>query len=81
MHGKDYVNLVADLLQSAVDQVRARIRQIGHPGFHTVDEVKGFVDLSPFRSKFAGDDKDRQAEFDQMAGHLVTIVYNEAALR
>ena len=73
--------LVTDLFQSAVDQVRARIRQIGHPGFHTLDEVKGSVDLTPFRTRFAGDDKDLAAEFDDMTAHLVKLVFNEAALR
>jgi cyclase len=52
-HDKVFLNLTADLLQSAVDQVRARIRQIGHPGFHSVDDVKASVDLTPFRQKFA----------------------------
>jgi cyclase len=81
LHDKSYLFLVADLFKSAVEQVRARIRQIGHPGFHSVDEVKGSVDLTPFRAKFAGDDKDLQAEFDDMTVHLVKLVFNEAALR
>ncbi len=81
LHGKAYLYLVADLLKSAVAQTRARIRQIGHPGFHSLEEVKGSVDLTPFRVKFAGDDKDLQAEFDDMTVHLVKIVFNEAALR
>jgi glyoxylase-like metal-dependent hydrolase (beta-lactamase superfamily II) len=81
LHGKAYLYLVADLMQSAVDQVRARIRQIGHPGFHSLDDVKGSVDLTQFRQKFAGDDKDLQTKFDDMAAHLVKIVFNEAALR
>src|SRR5450432_1595239 len=81
LHGKVYLNLVADLFQSAVDQVRERIRQKGHPGFHSVDDVKASVDLTPFRQKFAGDDKDLQAGFDDMAAHLVKIVFSEAAQR
>lgn len=81
LHSKDYLYLVTDLLESAVEQVRARIRQIGHPGFHSLDEVKGSVDLTPFRAKFAGNDKDLQEEFDDMTEHLVKIVFNEAALR
>jgi cyclase len=32
MHDKVYLNLVADLMQSAVDQVRAWIRKVGFPG-------------------------------------------------
>jgi cyclase len=81
LHGKAYLTLVTDLLNSAVDQVRARIRQIGHPGFHSLDEVKGFVDLTSFRQKFAGDDKDLQAEFAEMTGELVKITFNEASQR
>ena len=81
LHDKTYLYLVADLLQSAVDQVRARIRQIGFPGGHTLDDVKGSVDLTAFREKFAGDDKDLQAQFDDMASHLVKIAFTEAAQR
>ena len=81
LHDKVYLNLMTDLLNSAVEQMRARVRQIGHPGFHSLEEVKNSVDLTPFRTKFAGDDKDLQAEFDDMATHLVKITFNEAALR
>jgi cyclase len=81
LHDKTYLYLMADLLTSAVDQVRARIRQIGFPGSHSLDEVKGNVDLNAFRSKFAGDDKDLQAEFDDMTAHLVKVVFEEASLR
>jgi glyoxylase-like metal-dependent hydrolase (beta-lactamase superfamily II) len=81
LHDKTYLYLVADLMQSAVDQVRARIRQIGFPGGHTLDEVKGSVNLTGFRQKFAGDDKDLQTQFDDMAEHLVKITFSEAAQR
>jgi cyclase len=81
LRDKAYLYLVADLMKSAVDQLRARISQIGHPGFHSLDDVKGSVDLTPFRAKFAGDDKDLQAEFDDMTAHLVKIAFSEAAQR
>jgi hypothetical protein len=81
LHDKAYLYLVTDLLKSAVDQVRGRIRVIGHPGAHSLEDVKGSVDLTPFRQRFAGDDKDVQAEFDDMTVHLVKIAFNEAALR
>jgi cyclase len=81
LHDKAYLCLVTELLKSAVEQVRARIRHIGHPGFHTLEEVRGSVDLTPFRLKFAGDDKDLQEQFDDMTGYLVKIAFNEAALR
>jgi glyoxylase-like metal-dependent hydrolase (beta-lactamase superfamily II) len=81
LHDKTYLYLVIDLMKSAVEQVRARIRQIGFPGSHSLDEVKGSVDLTPFRAKFAGNDKDLGAEFDDMTAHLVKLVFNEASLR
>ena len=81
LHGKAYLELVADLMKSSVEQMQSRIRQIGHPGFHSLNEVKDFVDLKPFRQKFAGDDHDLEAEFDDMATHLVKITFSEAAQR
>ncbi len=81
LYDKAYLSLVTRLLLSSVDQVRARIRQLGFPGGHTVDDLKGFVDFTPFRAQFAGDDKDLQAEFDDMAEHLVKITFSEAAQR
>jgi cyclase len=81
LHDKAYLSLVMDLLQSAVDQVRARIRQLGFPGSHSVNDIKGSVDLTSFRTKFAGDDIDLQAEFDDMTEHLVKITFSEAAQR
>jgi hypothetical protein len=72
---------VADLMKNAVDQVRAQIGKTGHPGFYSVDKIRGGVDLTPFRAKFAGDDKDLAAAFDDMAVHLVNIIFNGAALR
>jgi cyclase len=81
LHDKTYLYLVVELFQSAVEQVRTRIRQIGHPGFHSLDEVKGSVNLTPFRARFAGDDKDLAEGFDDMTVHLVKLVFNEAALR
>jgi len=81
MHDKTYLYLVADLMQSSVDQVRARIRQLGFPGGHALDEIKGSVDLMPFRQKVAGNDKELQAAFDDMAASLVKITFSEAAQR
>jgi cyclase len=81
LYEKTYLYLVADLMQSAVEQVHARISQIGFPGGHTLDEVKGSVDLTPFRQRFASNDKDLQTRFDDMADHLVKITFSEAAQR
>jgi len=81
LHDKTYLTLVADLLQSAVDQVDARIREIGFPGGHPLSEIKSAVNLTPFRAKFAGADKQLQAAFDEMADELVKLTFSEAAQR
>jgi hypothetical protein len=81
MYNKAYLKLVADLMQSAVDQVRARIRQLGFPGSLSLDQIKDSVNLSAFRTRFAGDDEDLMAQFDEMAASLVKITFSEAAQR
>jgi hypothetical protein len=37
--------------------------------------------LTPFRHKFAGDNKDLEAQFDDMTSQLVKITFSEAAQR
>ena len=81
MHDKSYLYLVTDLMKSAVEQVREGIRKAGHPGFYSVEKIKSGIDLSPFKPKFAGDDKDIGAQFDTMAEHLVNLSFKEAAIR
>ena len=49
--------------------------------FQTLDGVKGAVDLNPFRERFTGNDKDLNAEFDDMAANLTKVVFEEASLR
>ena len=66
MHDKAYIYLIRDLLESAVDQMNAKLRQTGPAMFVTLDEVKGAVDMTPFRQRFAGNDKDLAAAFDDM---------------
>ena len=51
------------------------------PCFVALDEVKEAVDLTPFRQRFAGSDKDLAAAFDDMSTHLVKVVFEEASLR
>ena len=81
MHDKAYIFLIRDLLQSALEQMNAKLRQTGPAMFRTLYEVKGAVDLTPFRQRFAGSDKDLAAAFDDMASHLVKVVFEEASLR
>jgi hypothetical protein len=49
--------------------------------FHSVDDVKGSVDLSSFQQRFAGNDQDRIAAFNDMTANLVKVVFEEASLR
>jgi glyoxylase-like metal-dependent hydrolase (beta-lactamase superfamily II) len=81
MHDKTYLYLVRDLLKSAVDQMEAHLRQTGPAMSQTLDEVKGRVDLSPFRERFAGSDKDPREIFDDMTSHLIKLVFEEAGMR
>jgi len=81
LHDKAYVLLVRDLLKSAVDQMNTELRRTSPAMFRSLDEVKGAVDLSAFRPRFAGADKDLETEFDDMAANLIKVVFTEASLR
>ncbi len=81
LHDKTYLFLMRDLLKSAVDQLNTYLKHTGPAMFRTLDEVKGAIDLTPFRPRFAGNDKDLAASFDDMAANLVKVVFEEASLR
>ena len=49
LRDKTYIYLVRDLLKSAVDQMNAKLRKTGPAMFRTLEDVKGAVDLTPFR--------------------------------
>ncbi|MGH9746798.1 MAG: MBL fold metallo-hydrolase [Candidatus Acidiferrales bacterium] len=80
-HDKAQMYLIRDLLKSAVDQMNEKLRQTSPAMFQTLDDVKGGVDLTPFRQRFAGNDKDLGDAFDDAASHLVKVVFEEATLR
>jgi cyclase len=81
LHDKTHVLLIRDLLKSAVVQMNARLKQTRPAMFQALEDVKGAVDLTPFRPRFAGTDSDLGAEFDDMAANLVKVVFEEASLR
>ena len=81
LHDKAYIFLVRDLMRSAVEQMNAKLSATFPAMFQTLDDVKGAIDLSPFRERFAGNDKDLTAGFDNMAGRLIKVVFEEATLR
>ena len=68
-------------MKSAVDQMGAELERTGPAMFRTLDEMKGAVDLRPFRERFAGHDKDQGEAFDDAAIQLVKVVFREASLR
>jgi cyclase len=61
--------------------VNEKLRQTAPAMFQTLDDVKSSVDLSAFRQRFAGNDKDLGAAFDDVAARLVKLVFDEARLR
>jgi cyclase len=81
LHDKTHIYLVRDLLKGAVDQMNDALAKSGHGKFSSLDEVKGQIDLTPFRQRFAGNSKDLSAQFDDEAAALITIVYQEISLR
>jgi len=81
LHDKTYLYLERDFMKSAVDQMNEKLRQTSPAMFQSLDDVKGGVDLSAFRQRFAGDDKELGAAFDEAAAQLVKVVYEEATLR
>ena len=81
LHDKSYIYLLRDFMKSAVDQVNERLRQTSPAMFQTVDDVSKAVDLTPFRERFAGNDKDLSAAFDNVSAELVKLVFQEASSR
>jgi hypothetical protein len=69
------------IVLSVVDQMNAKLTQGGPAMFRALDEVKGAVDLTPFRQRFAGTDPHLTAAFDEMTVNLVKVVFEEASLR
>ena len=81
MHDKTHIYLIRDLIKSAVDQMNEKLRHTGPALFQTLDDVKGAVDLTSFRQRFAGDNNDLGEAFDDEASRLVKLVLEEASLR
>src|SRR5258708_7931347 len=81
LHDKTYIYLLRDLMQSAVDQVNEKLKQTAPAMFQTVENVKGSVDLTAFRQRFAGNDAELAAAYDQVSARLVKLVFDEARLR
>jgi cyclase len=81
LHDKTYVYLLRDLIKSAVDQMDAKLTQTAPAMFQSLDDVKSSIDLSAFRQRFAGNDKDLGEAFDETSARLIKLVFVEASLR
>jgi cyclase len=81
LYDKTYVFLFRDLLKSAVDQMNAKLMQIGPAMSKNLDDVKGSIDLSPFRQRFIGNDTTLTSEWDEFTDGVIKIVFEEASLR
>jgi hypothetical protein len=81
LHDKTHIYLLRDLMKSAVDQVNAKLSQTAPAMFQSADDVKGSIDLTPFRQRFAGDDKDLGEAFDDASARLIKLAFDEARLR
>jgi cyclase len=77
--GKIYLNLVIDFLQTVVSQVGKEVHRLGNSSrnLETVREaVLKAIDMTAWRQKFAGDDKDNRDFFDGFSlPGLITAAY------
>ena len=78
---KTRVFLFRDLLKSCVDQMNARLMQLGPAMSRTIDEVEGSIDLSSFRERFIGKDSTLEPEWGEFTHRLIKTVFEEASLR
>jgi len=81
LHDKSRILLFRDLLQSAFDQLNARLVQSGPGMGRTLDEVRAAIDLTPFRRRFIGDDESLAQEWDEFIYGLIKTLFEEASLR
>lgn len=81
LHDTSYVLLVREFLQSAVNQLNARLKIVGPAEFRTFDEVESAIDLSSFRPRFVGSNPELGPDFDEISDRLRTLVFREAQLR
>lgn len=81
LRDKQYVFLVRDFLQSAIDQLKAQLRIVGPALFRRFEDVEKGIDLSAFRSRFVGKDAELNEDFTEIEGRLKVLVFREAQLR
>src|SRR5262249_37755256 len=78
---KSRIFLFRDLLKTAVDQMNAKLKQLGPAMSHTIDEVKPSIDLSSFKQRFIGTDESLSPEWESFTSRLTKTIFEEASLR
>ena len=79
LHGKEFLNLSRDLLRSAVEQVHRAFSELTSTiEYPSLEQISKQVDLSAFRSRFAGTDQEAGETFDDATAALVHVAFNEA---
>jgi len=81
LHDKVFLNLVHDMVKSAIDQLQAYIGKNGPAMALKLEDVNAAIDLSPFRDRFVQADQSMKDRFDNTARQLIKLVFAEAALR
>jgi len=81
LHDKSRILLFRDLLQSAFDQLNAKLVQSGPAMGRTLGEIKASIDLTPFRRRFIGDDDSLAEDWEQFTSGLIKTLFEEASLR
>jgi cyclase len=81
LRNKSRILLYRDLLQSAVDQLNAKLIQTGPAMSRTLEEVKGSIDLSPFKQSFIGNDENLEPDWDDFTRGLIKTLFEEASLQ
>ena len=81
MKGKDYLNLVAQFVQTVVDEVSKTVHEIGN-GPRKLEEVrdsvKKTIDFNAWKKKIVGDNKEDGDFFDSFSAQgIVTAAYAE----
>jgi glyoxylase-like metal-dependent hydrolase (beta-lactamase superfamily II) len=80
LHDNTYIKLLQEWMKSAVDQMNEELRQTAPAVAQTLDAVKGGVDLTSFRQRFAGNDKDLLSAYDGACTSLIKIIFEEDSL-
>jgi len=81
LHDRARILLYHDLLETAVDQLNAKLIQSGPAMSRTLDEVKGSIDLSSFKQRFIGSNEELAPDWDQFTRGLIKTLFEEASLQ